>query len=756
MANPEAKIEVPLADGKQVEFSVFSESGNPQSLCLISESEAAENGESTLQLMEGYAYEYKIEEGYKLLEVPKIVSISRANKSVGRITPNIYVGSLTLEILDNETAEKKGVFSLEVRSIKASYREDYRFMLADITEKCTDLLMQHHSPVTQNFTVDFNKDSETLYQRFAFVKSIIEASEFHEAVHRIQTAPVTKWTEREEETDIRRVRRIGNASMRQIASSPSRVELPQHHSLARKLSSVPAKLKVNSKHETVDTPENRFIKHVLITFFQFCTDISNQLDKRSRTFKEALQLQEVLESMLNHSVFKEVAPPASLVLNSPVLQRKEGYREVLRAWLMFDLAAKLVWQGGEDVYRAGKRDVAVLYEYWLFFTLLDVFKEIFNIEPTVTEKLIEPTSEGLGLKLKSGKFTPLKGVYDSGNRKLNIKFSYNRTFSGDKDYPLGGSWTKSMRPDYTLSIWPAEMKADEAESMELIVHIHFDAKYKVAGLYEIVGDEAEDADKEKEEQKQGNYKRADLLKMHAYRDAIRRTGGAYILYPGYEPLQKSGFHELIPGLGAFPIRPSRSDNGTAELKSFIYEIIEHFLDRASQRERLSYRVFDIHKSKDKDTLSEPIPALYKEGRMLPPDDITVLVGFYKDHQHWEWIERTGLYNGRMSSNRGSLQLGPAEAGASFLLLHSSGKPITADLWRIMGRGPRIFPREDLIKKGYPNPSQEFYLVYEVEKLDPSEFANALWDIRKLNHFKSGRGSALPFAVTLTELMKSTV
>jgi len=34
---------------------------------------------------------------------------------------------------------------------------------------------------------------------------------------------------------------------------------------------------------------------------------------------------------------------------------------------MFDLAAKLFWQGGEDVYSGDKKDVAVLYEYWLIF-----------------------------------------------------------------------------------------------------------------------------------------------------------------------------------------------------------------------------------------------------------------------------------------------------------------------------------------------------------------------------------------------------
>ena len=37
---------------------------------------------------------------------------------------------------------------------------------------------------------------------------------------------------------------------------------------------------------------------------------------------------------------------------------------------------------------------------------------------------------------------------------------------------------------------------------------------------------------EKSENRKGIYKNADLLKMHAYKDAIRRTGGAYVLYPG--------------------------------------------------------------------------------------------------------------------------------------------------------------------------------------------------------------------------------
>src|SRR5690606_6737162 len=99
----------------------------------------------------------------------------------------------------------------------------------------------------------------------------------------------------------------------------------------------------------------------------------------------------------------------------------------------------------------------------------------------------------------------------------------------------------------------------EAEKQELIVHVHFDAKYKIANLTDFLEQNTEnDLDEEKAENRKGIYKNADLLKMHAYKDAIRRTGGAYVLYPGDKSINQKGFHEIIPGLGAFPVKPSKT------------------------------------------------------------------------------------------------------------------------------------------------------------------------------------------------------
>src|SRR5690606_36302294 len=142
---------------------------------------------------------------------------------------------------------------------------------------------------------------------------------------------------------------------------------------------------------------------------------------------------------------------------------------------------------------------------------------------------------------------------------------------------------------------------------ELIVNIHFDAKYKIEDLQAIFGKD-DNLDQEKEDQKKGTDKRADLLKMHTYKDAIRRTAGAYVLYPGTEDkYTKTGFHELIPGLGAFAIRPSKINDGSEQLKKFLNEVVTHFMNRASQREKIALKTYLTFKNENSEELSEALP-----------------------------------------------------------------------------------------------------------------------------------------------------
>ncbi len=719
---------------------------------------AIENNEARFQLVEGCYYDYSISDvNYILGDIgDNIIQQHKHHSSIGTIAPNIYVGTLEIPLLKKDNREKCKSIKLEVQSVKTGYREDYRDMLELITEKCTDLLLQSNSPVSHHFDVDNLNDSQSLYQKFAFISSIINSEEFKDAVHRIVIAPTTTWSETHVQSDIRKVRRFSNKNLKELAKGSKRTSLPNEHYLRTYgLKNLPERITSIRKIDSVDTPENRFIKHALERFLKFCTDINKVSTVDSKLEKESTLLISKLESHLHHSIFKEISRPTTLKLNSPILQRKEGYREVLRAWLMFKLAAKLVWKGGEDVYGAGKKDIATLYEYWLFFKLLDLFQDIFHIQPKDISDLMEESDNGLNLRLKQGRSTALKGVFESDTRKFYVQFNYNRSFSGKKKYPDSGSWTTTLRPDYTLSFWPYGISESNAEKQELIVHIHFDAKYKIANHSDFIKQNiTKDLDEEKIDNKKGVYKNADLLKMHAYKDAIRRTGGAYVLYPGDKGINRKGFHEIIPGLGAFPVRPSKNDDGIIELKTFILKVLDHFINRASQREKIAFRTFDIYKTppQESDIVNEPLPEPYNNNRSLLPDETFVLVGYCKSNAHLEWIKSKLFYNFRTNNNKGALKLTKETLNAKYLLLHMAGDSSTSRIFKIKKPVYRITSKKTLERIKYPNPSQENYLVVKLEPCLDIEFKNLSWNFRNLKKYKSGRASAIPFTIKLSELM----
>ena len=164
----------------------------------------------------------------------------------------------------------------------------------------------------------------------------------------------------------------------------------------------------------------------------------------------------MIETLLSNPLFREVSSPKSIDLGSPVLQRKEGYREVLRIWLRFMSAAQLSWKPGTEVYSCGLRDIAQLYEYWAFFKLLGICNRVFEFPQAAYNELFRMTSTGIELSLKAGEAWRIRGVFRRDGQ-LQVAFSYNKTFSPKADWHECGSWTRPMRPDFTISMWPMYM-----------------------------------------------------------------------------------------------------------------------------------------------------------------------------------------------------------------------------------------------------------------------------------------------------------
>ena len=765
------QFEIPITgDFGQIKLCVYPASN---SSVLFEEEDAMDYGESRWQLQEGCIYEYELvsEDGkvYQFTKEDEVVSFSHSprHKNAGTLKTGIYVGTLTLPIKDVELNYEIAKVTLEIRSVKAEYRTDYRKMLEDITAYYTDLVLMQGSPVTQKLEIDNETPQQTLYQRYAFVRSIVESETFQEAIHKIVSNPVRKWEDTVVERNVCNVKRLSRRNMHQIATSRDRipVEYAERMGLPKGLQSFPRTLSVAYKRDTLDNQENQFVKFVLRSFCSFCAELREKKNACNRLKTEIDRTMDILNNHLNTTFFKQVSMPSQLNLNSPVLQRKEGFREILQAWLMFDLAAKLSWKGGDNVYEAGKRNVAILYEYWVFFKLLEVISRVFCIEPASTHTLVKADADQINLEIQQGKMTMIKGTYDTGIRKLNVRFFYNRTFahtSEEEGLGKAGSWTMNMRPDYTLSLWPGEISMEQAEQEDLIVHIHFDAKYRInkidMGTEEATSEEqiSDALLAEKKEQEEGIYKRADLLKMHAYKDAIRRTSGAYILYPGSIEHRLRGFHEIIPGLGAFCLSPRNADEDLVTLQVFLLKIVEHLLDRTSQRERMSYYTNRIYNTPSMQ-ISRQMPESQGENRNFLPDETWVVLGDVKDEKHLEWIKKTGLYNFQADTQDGSVRLSPSLVSSRYLLLYKMDRSIR--FLRIAEEGPRVFHRSDLIKMGYPTSEHEeenmedIYIVYRIapEKTEP-EWTQYSWNISDIIPQEGSKQLATK-PIKLTELMK---
>ncbi|MGN6420873.1 MAG: DUF2357 domain-containing protein [Pseudobacter sp.] len=733
------QIPVDLPGGKSTLLELAPKSANA-SIEVLSVGAAKENGEAPFQIKEGQLYEYRHEVEFKLISTSKIVRPSTLNHGTGTLEPGNYVGTLTLHLLSLETSEIAGTLQIEIQSVKTDYRTDYRFMLLDIAEYCTELIMQHSIPVSQKFTPDHKRGQQTIYQRFSFIKSLISSEEFDNAMSRIVRSPVEKWDTEEIFTEVIKLKRLNQKQLR------------QYH-----LSKNDSRTKVSSfdKTQSVDTAENRFIKYALTHFLDTCTLFRSNLDNTPPHLLEVVSLQDRLIQYLSHPIFKDVGILHSIPYNSQILQRKDGYREVLRVWIMFEVASQLCWSGGDDVYDAGKKDVATLYEYWLFFQLIKSVTKVFKLSTVNIEQLFESTNDGLNLKLKRRDHFAINTACESFSRKLQVQLSYNRPFSKGKSYPDPGSWTTELRPDFTLSLWPKGLTSEEAERDELIVHVHFDAKYKAEYLSDHREDDENENEITKKKTKDSKLKSTDIIKMHAYKDAIRRTAGAYVLYPGTQNNILKGFHEVLPGLGAFAVRPSHNNSGINEFEDFLNAVVELLLNRTSQREKMSLTTYQTYKNHPSAPSNFVFPEAIKNNRTLLPQETLVLIGYYKSQEHLQWICKSKLYNTRIVTKQNSLYIDQSIINAKYLLLHNKSEQYSINFFKLKPIGGRIFSKRNLLERDYPStPSQSFYLVFEIEDELETEFVNCKWDVTKLKKYNKGNKYALPFGTNLHELMQN--
>jgi Domain of unknown function (DUF2357)/PD-(D/E)XK nuclease superfamily len=460
-----------------------------KSLIKLSADVAQRYGEERLQLRERGRYEYRLRPaagapaGLALLE-DRCVRPSPVGGDHGLIEPQDYCGMLPLTVVSTDNPDKplaRGC--VEVRSVKLGYREHYRGMLTCISNTCAGLLMDCRAPTHLRLDTLWKEDSRILEQQLEFLRHTLESPPFRSAVDEVLRNPHRRLEDRREEKDISRPFKPGGDFARQVAVAARRVGVPEGHPLrSAGIVSLPARVSVQSRSDFLDTAENRFVKMVLAEFRDFLADVASHLTRKSanidkpetrRLLGDANRLRGMLETQLGRGFLPDVSPPSVVPLGSPALQRKSGYRELLHFWLQFHAGAQLVWEGSADVFEAGARNVATLYEYWLFFQLEKLFRQRFSCEKPLHSIIVDSGKAPPQLMLKRGVElrTPVAGTWsDPARRRLNAEFHFNRKFCRRHDRDKAGSWSRGVQPDYTISIWPAEYSREDAERNELMAH----------------------------------------------------------------------------------------------------------------------------------------------------------------------------------------------------------------------------------------------------------------------------------------------
>ncbi|WP_156028245.1 DUF2357 domain-containing protein [Candidatus Solirubrobacter pratensis] len=624
----------------------------------------------------------------------------------GRLQPRQHVGRIRIAVRVPE-AETAGIATIDVAPTKLEYAAEYQHMLGDIADIATEAVLQGFAPATLELAQDSIAPAKLLYQQFAFLNARLASREVQDALALIVANPHRAWHVESEPQSAGRPMPATSSLSLSVTRPGQRVDT---HGRLR-IASVPRALDRRRTESTFDSVPNRFVKYALARWRSIAQRLIDVLGssesgpgpvRRGRVV--ARDMQRDIDRVLANPLFAQVGRLEVFPSSNQVLHRQQGYREIFRTFALAEVGSRLSLDlDVDDVFSASQRNVATLYEYWAFLQLVEAVGAVCGEPRTVDAFAI--ASDGLSLGFGQGRRSGVAWDTAAGGRRLNVEVYFNRHFRASKEPLRASSWSRAMRPDCSVRIRPQSPPPDVLPG-SLDVWLHFDAKYRVDRVREQFDAGVDESDStagdEEAAERVGGSKREDLLKMHAYRDAIRGSAGAYVLYPGDDaaaPFRE--FDEPLPGIGAFPLRPrdGARARGREALERFLREVLDHVADRASQDERYRYWRAVIRGRREPGARSKWLPSL-----SAPPRDAFVLCYVPRGPEEADWISRMQMIVLPADADSNAITAESSALRAEWLALEGG----TTTLWT---RDSAWFvqTREDLLQSGYPEPLAGGYL-----------------------------------------------
>lgn len=379
------------------------------------------------------------------------------------------------------------------REIKTGSSLFYPIFLRNIVEEIWDLInalpFNIETPAFISASLS-TKPSHPLFV-FFFLKNYKE--DLKTALNVIRANPYRILFDEKEFVDISEGSEIDNDTIYNILTHPEYLYdttesktgfLVSHVSEGRYYT--PLKILHPVRYETLDNPENRFVMYFIRLLLQ---DIVKFEEKHKEYVNSILDLKGELENFIKDPLWEEVGELVIFPSTSTVLRMRDGYREFFQLYIKYLFARKPFKQIEEAI---DLRRIYELYEFWCAFKLCKVF-DVKNIELTIKQKIPENFE--------------LKGKFNCNDEEMT--FEYQKSKKSYTDI--------NLIPDFSI------VKDNEP-------YIIFDAKFGF-NTPMIEKESSSDDEFEKAEKENRFPKTGDIIKMHAYKDALK-SKACFVLYPG--------------------------------------------------------------------------------------------------------------------------------------------------------------------------------------------------------------------------------
>ncbi len=510
-------------------------------------------------------YEYAEHESFSLLinDTVELVSDYYGGKPqiIGNILIKNYVGNTIIKVV-NKYNETLFEFSTEIFPQKLNYKEDFKEMIAEITEilysLIYDYLKKTYSIVTPN-----EPQHSTITEWLAILKALFDSLE--KSLQLILRSPHSKIITTKRITQVDKIRKINNAASKWIVKNQRHLSADSSDGFEMEKEVYTTILQESRKRITHNTFENRFIKWAVNSIILKIEMIRHEIKTLhlvkadfERADSELIVFRKKLLRYLMNPVFHQVEEFRHQMDFSTVLTMAPGYKDFYFRFLLLRRGLSI---NDNDIFKLDYKDIATLYEYWCFLKTIKILKEepfSYNLEST---DIIKIEHNRFSIGLRKGEASEIKFSKIGTNESFLL--AYNREFTTP---------TYSQVPDNFIEF----KKGKEYKNPFRYI---MDAKYRFT--------------REDENYPEAAVKNGPPLdtiaQLHRYRDSIlskSNTKGTYaeaikslggiILFPF--PNSEEGFkdHRFFKSIkevniGAIPLRPGSQNN---LYKDFLLELLE--------------------------------------------------------------------------------------------------------------------------------------------------------------------------------------